>query len=76
MIIRTSKLNNSLAKDQQKSSRFQNHPESVDSVKNELIIENIDERGLVGVLMAGAYDLLADIRTNSGNVRTVGLEDS
>ena len=26
--------------------------------------------------MAGAYDLLADIRANSGNVRTVGLEDS
>ena len=26
--------------------------------------------------MAGAYDLLAEIRANSGNVRTVGLDDS
>ena len=31
---------------------------------------------LVGVLMTGAFDLLADIRANSGNVRTVGLDDS
>ena len=26
--------------------------------------------------MTGAFDLLADIRANSGNVRTVGLDDS
>ena len=31
---------------------------------------------LVGVLMTGAFDLLAGIRENSGNVRTVGLDDS
>ena len=38
--------------------------------------ENVDERVLVGQSMAGAFDLLAEIRSNSGTPRTVGLGDS
>ena len=76
MIIRTLRSHNL----EKKVNRNQIRSRYVQNLKilkfREGFIDNIDEWVLVGILMAGAFDLLANIRAHSGNVRTVGLDDS